>query len=453
MLRDGGRMLAGGLAAGSFLAGCVRSEPAASAPADPEPRVSARPPRFSGTLRVLGLPVDLLEPVRAAARRELDFRIAFEVTDSVSMVQRALTEPSSFHLLSGYAHQIDQIWPSGNLVGIDRSRLVQWENVNPLLKVGAPSTGGAYCSVGDGDAPFRKLYTSTIHASDKLVEWGADDGSGAPAGMLEPPAVTAVPTSFGFDSLAYSETLVELRPAQVSWAELFNQRWSGRVGLLNDPSSYQDAAIAADAAGLLTVRDKGNLSREEIDALTKLLVKLRRSGQIAHLWTTFDEAVELFSSGDVVIGPTWSSAASYLKAIGSPVRYADPPEGYRAWCGGLSLSRHALGDEAVLAACYEYMNWWHSGLPGAMMARYGFYNAVQETSRLYLDSGEWDYWIEGRPAPTELDSAYGEGSIAAGEVRDGGSLERRACRVAAWLSHFDETHEYEIGRWNELLEA
>jgi putative spermidine/putrescine transport system substrate-binding protein len=163
--------------------------------------------------------------------------------------------------------------------------------------------------------------------------------------------------------------------------------------------------------------------------------------------------VALFSAGEVAIGPTWSSAASYLQAVGSPVRYAAPPEGYRAWCGGLSLSRHALEDEAVLAACYEYMNWWHSGRPGAMMARYGFYNAVQETSRLYLDSGEWDYWIEGKPAPTTLDSAYGEGSVAAGAVRDGGSLDGRACRIAAWLSHFDEAYEYQIERWNELLEA
>lgn len=417
-----------------------------------QPRPAA-PARFRGTLHVLGLPVDLIEPVRAAAEADLDFRVVFEVTDSVSMVQRALTDARSFHLLSAYMHQIDQIWPSGNFVGIDRSRLRYWQLVNPMLKLGQAGAGRKGCAVGDGDAPFRKLYTTTVHESGELVTWARDDGSGPPEQVPEPPALTAVPTTFGLDSLAFAAPPVDKRPNEVSWAELFDERWRGRVGMLNDPSSFQDAAIAAQAAGLMRFEDTGRLTVPEIDALAELLVELRRKRQIAHLWTTFDEAVDLFSAGEVVLGPTWSSAASYLHASGLPVRYAAPPEGYRAWCGGLCLSRYALEDERVLDACYEYFNWWHAGRPGAMMVRYGFYNAVQETSRVYLEPGEWDYWIAGKPAPTWLDSAYGERSIAPGEVRDGGSLEERSCRIAAWLSHFDGTAEYQIARWNDLLEA
>ncbi len=369
------------------------------------------------------------------------------------MVQKALTEPSSFDVFSGYSHQTDQIWPSGNFVGIDRTRLRHWTRVSPLLKLGKLEPGDGGCSVGDGDAPFRKLYTATVHAADEVTQWGADDGSGPIAGMPEPAAVTGVPTTFSLDSLAYSRTVIDRPPETVSWAELFNERWRGRVGMLNDPSSLQDAAVAAEAAGLLSFEDKGSLARDEIDALVALLLELRRNGHIQHFWTTFDEAVGFFAAGDVVIGPVWSSAAYLLQAEGSPIRYAAPPEGYRGWSAGLSFSAHVLEDESLLAACYDYANWWHGGRPGAIMVRHGYYSAVPETTRRYLSPQEWAFWIEGESAPATLDSAYGEASIARGEMRDGGSLRRRACRIATWLSHFDDAYEYQLMRWNELLEA
>jgi len=39
------------------------------------------------------------------------------------------------------------------------------------------------------------------------------------------------------------------------------------------------------------------------------------------------------------------------------------------------------------------------------MMRLGYYNAVQATSRRFVDPAEWDYWIAGKPAAKALDAA------------------------------------------------
>jgi putative spermidine/putrescine transport system substrate-binding protein len=85
--------------------------------------------------------------------------------------------------------------------------------------------------------------------------------------------------------------------------------------------------------------------------------------------------------------------------------------------------------------------------------RQGYYNAVQETSRQFVEPAEWDFWIEGAAAAEDLPGITGQvGDIKAGQVRDGGSFVDRACNYLTWNSYFEE-NEYQIQRWNEFLAA
>ena len=62
-----------------------------------------RPHRpFTGTLHVTGLGVDLIDPIKETGEKALGFKLAFDVTDSVTMVQMAITQPDSFDVFSGY---------------------------------------------------------------------------------------------------------------------------------------------------------------------------------------------------------------------------------------------------------------------------------------------------------------------------------------------------------------
>jgi putative spermidine/putrescine transport system substrate-binding protein len=147
----------------------------------------------------------------------------------------------------------------------------------------------------------------------------------------------------------------------------------------------------------------------------------------------------------------WALHVMELQRLGFPVRYAAPPEGLRGWSGALGISS-AIEDPARLQAAYDYVNWWHAGFPGAQKMHAGLYTAVQSTSRRFVDPAEWDYWIEGKPAAKDIPGLFGDATIRRGQVRDGGSFAKRACRYASWNSVFRELRHQER-RWQDFLTA
>jgi putative spermidine/putrescine transport system substrate-binding protein len=201
----------------------------------------------------------------------------------------------------------------------------------------------------------------------------------------------------------------------------------------------------------MSFRDIGDMSKSEIDKLTKILLKLKKGGQFRSFWETYADAVELMLSREVVVASMWSPMIAQLQARRAPVRYAAPPEGFRGWSNGLAISSQ-VKDASTLQAAYEYINWWHDGYAGAVMMRQGYYNAVQATSRRFVDPSEWGFWIEGKRATKNLAGPFGDVSIHKGQRRDGGSFAKRARNFACWLSFFRE-HVHETNRWQELLAA
>jgi putative spermidine/putrescine transport system substrate-binding protein len=158
-------------------------------------------------------------------------------------------------------------------------------------------------------------------------------------------------------------------------------------------------------------------------------------------------------AGEVVIESMWSPAVALLVVQGINVRYAAPPEGFRGWSGGMAIPAHVADDPSKLQAVYDYLNWWLGGEPAGMMMRQGYYNAVQETSRDFVEPEEYAYWIEGEAAAADLPGITGQvGDVKQGTVRDGGSFVQRACRYSSWNSHPEE-EEYMVSKWNEFLAA
>jgi putative spermidine/putrescine transport system substrate-binding protein len=473
-LVKGGAGFAAAIGLGSLFAACggdddEGGEAAAPAPATPEPPAAtpepAEPPAeaFTGTLRVLGLGVDLIDPIKEAAEQDLGFTLQFDVTDTVTMEQRVLTQPDSFDVFSGYHYQYDRIWSSGNLQPVDITKITRWGEVNNIFKVGRVDPANTTCTVGAGDAPFRTMYvdpdqsgtwqssTETREENQGVIVSWADDNSQTTGD--EPAFINGVPQNFNMDSMGYNTDVIQMEPEEVSWGELFNPSYRGRVALLADPGiALQDAGMAAIALGLIEVGSVGNMTQEEMDAMFTILNDLKRQGQFRAFWTTFDESVQLMASGEVVLESMWSPAVALLVVQGVPVRYAAPPEGFRGWSDGQAIAT-SLTDPAKLQAAYDYFNWWLDGVPGAIMMRQGYYNAVQETSRQYVEPEEWAFWIDGEAAASDLPGITGQvGDIKSGQVRDGGSFTDRACSYATWNSHPQE-EEYLVQRWNEFQAA
>jgi len=236
-----------------------------------------------------------------------------------------------------------------------------------------------------------------------------------------------------------------------SWAALLNEEFHGHAALVNEPAiGIFDAALAAQAAGLMTFKNLGNMSVEEIDKLMDILEARKKSGFFKGFWRSAEDAADLMTCGDAVIESMWSLGISKLDLRGVPVELANPVEGYRAWHGGLCLSKRLNG--RMLDAAYEYLNWWLSGWPGAVVARQGYYMSTPERSRAHMTPAEWDYWYQGLPAANDLPGPDGLLRVKAGAVRSGGSYWQRANSIAVWNTTMDE-HNYLVRRWMQFVAA
>jgi putative spermidine/putrescine transport system substrate-binding protein len=384
------------------------------------------------TLRVLGTHVTLLDGIRKRAEADLGFSIVFEAREGVAAQQKAVMRPQSFDVYDQWFNSIDLVWSSRSVQPIDAKRIRYWDEVNGLAKIGKLSPDA---QVGLGDAPVRRLYVQS-------------DGS---LGAVATDQISMLPFVHNVDSFGYNAAFVPRgRPYETeSWGWLFDERWKGKVALVNDPAiGVMDAALGAQACGLAHFRDIGNMSLSEIDALIGILIRRKRSGHFNSFWSNTWESESLMETDTAVIASMWSPAITALHGHGIPIVEAAPLEGYRAWHGGMCISQFA--DGRVLDAAYEYFNWWLSGWAGALMARQGYYISVPDRVRSYLLPEEWDYWYEGKPAVSDLPGPNGEIVVRRGERRNGGSYWQRVGNIAVWNSAMDE-HNYLVRRWNELL--
>ena len=419
---------------------------------------------FTGTLRVLTINLGLNDVLKRQAEKDLGFEIAFDGTDADSIVARAITKPASFDVLAHYYWVYDLIWQSGSLLPIETRKITRWPQVSDLFKRGKARPDDPRCTYGQGDAPFRCMYvddsgqypvsSNVTPGVTGVVQW-IDEHTGEPyRGLPEPTHVNGVPGAFNMDAIGYNARVIDRPPERVSWAELLNKRWRGRVGLFDGSQiGFLDTGTAAEAAGLMRFRNKGDMSRGEIDRLVKILTTLKRHGQFHGFWneTSYVKGVEFMLSGDVVVESMWANQVSLLQSKGFPTLYAAPPEGYRGWASATAISS-AIKDPTRLQAAYDYLNWSNEGYAGAVGLRLGYYSAVQARSRRFVDPADWDYWIAGKPAAEDLRDPFGDVTIRKGQVREGGSFARRACRFACWNSLFRE-RKYQERRWHDFRTA
>jgi len=382
-------------------------------------------------LRQFGTGVSNINEIAAKAKEDLGITLEMAALDSDAVVQRAVTQPKSFDIIDSEYWMLPKIVPSGNLQPMDTKKVKLFDKIVPIFTKG--ELAGKKIS-SQGTAPFKVSYLK-----------GADskEFSKTPTEFF-----TLVPTIYNADTLG-------VRPDVVgkidSWKELLNPKFKGKASILNISSiGIMDAAMVCESVGEVKYGDKGNMTKAEIDKTMKVMTEAKKSGQFRAFWKTFDESVNLMTSGEVVIQSMWSPAVTAVRSKGVPCEYVPLKEGYRAWAGGLGLSRALTGLERD--AAYEYINWYLSGWVGAFLNRQGYYSAVLDTAKANMTADEWAYWMEGKPAKSEIKDPFGKVMEKAGAVRDGGSFTTRMGAVACWNAVMDE-NRYMVQKWNEFIAA
>ena len=390
--------------------------------------------RTKTKLRVLGTHVTLQEELRERAMEDLGIEIEYEAKGSAAVLQKASMQPGSFDLYEQWSNSMRVLWGSGAIQPIEKKRIHHWNEINSLTKTGQLTPNA---KIGAGDAPYKLLHIQ-------------DDGQ---LGEAHSDTVSFLPYVHNVDSFGYNTKVIPKgKPYETeSWGWLLNKEYAGKVAIVNAPTiGLFDLALAAQANGLTSFNNIGQLTKQELDALFNILIDLKKSGHFSGFWTSVPESVDFMASNRVIIESMFSPAVSALNGQNIPVVYAAPKEGYRGWHGVMCLSSETQGKEKD--AAYDYMNWWLSGWPGAFIARQGYYISNPQRSEKYLDSHEWDYWYQGKPAQKALKGTDGNISVQPGDIRRGGSYTTRLSNVAVWNTVMN-TYDYSLQKWYEFISA
>jgi len=386
------------------------------------------------TIRVLGTHVTLQETIRKKAEDDLGINIEFYPGGSAAVLLKASTDPDAFDIYEQWSNSIKILWNAKTIQPIETRRLAYWNEVNDLTKKGRISPDA---KIGHGDAPVNMLYTQ---ADGSLASNPTD-------------TISFMPYVHNADAFGYNTAVIPkgIPYETESWSWLLDERYHGKVAIVNAPTiGIFDLALAAQAKGLMRFRDIGNMSRSEIDKLFKIVIDLKRKGHFRGVWSSVPDSARLMASNEVVIESMFSPAVSILNGQGVPCTYAAPKEGYRAWHGVMCLSASAQGERKE--AAYAFMNWWMSGWAGAFIARQGYYIANPDRARKYMSKAEWDYWYLGQPAAKALKGTDGRISVQPGDIRTGGSYTKRFENIAVWNTVMDN-YEYSLLKWSEFVLA
>ena len=433
--------------------------------------------KYTGTLNMISLGVEWPPGAEQQAEKELGVKFNVQLMGTNAQVQKSITAPKSFDIGGLYNYQFQQIWPTGNFQPVDIRKIRAWGAFYPIFTKGKVQLGNRACTQGQGDAPFRMMFldpngstglpkTKEAGPQNKqIVQWWNQASNKPFGGKPQPRWTVGPPAHFNMDSMGYNGDELKKAPGQVSWAELLNTKWKGRVAILNDPAiAMADLGNAVQALGLMKIKDLGNMTRGEMDRLFKILAKYKKDGQFRAFWATFNESVNLMASKEVVIESMWSPAVALLVAQGVNCRYAFPKEGMRGWCSAQGIPKHVTGQK--LDAVYRYFNWMYEGFLGALIMRQGYYVANGKQLPAWLKSGrasstarppftaaEYDFWYNGKAAPSDLPGITGRtGDIKKGQTRDGGSFLKRSCKYTAWNSFYTQ-NVYQVRKFNEFLSS
>lgn len=377
----------------------------------------------SNELSVLGTDVTLIAPLRTLAESELGIRLNFTVLDGIEAQRRGALQPDSFDIYDQWFHDLDLVWPARSLKPIDVTRINRWSEVLDLPVFSSGTQGEEL-----GSNPRDLLF---VQADGELNH-------------VQSARISMLPTVYNADSFAVIGGGAQAKPR--SWADLLSSEWCGRVAIQADAAiGVLDLLLAMRAGNQFQARDIGNLDLAEIEQFIRLVRQSQLQGQFYGFWT--DTAPVLGADEPPILSTMWWANFLALRARGVQVEMCTPTEGYRGWFGGMALSRCLSGRQTDIA--YEYLNWWLSGGPGALMARNGAYAATPQATRSVLSSAEWDFWYEGKAAASDMKDPFGNVVFRKGERREGGASAARLSRIVTWNSVMDE-HNLLVRLWEAI---
>jgi putative spermidine/putrescine transport system substrate-binding protein len=215
-------------------------------------------------------------------------------------------------------------------------------------------SGGQYDMVSaSGDASLRLIDGGNVAPMNVALvpEWN----NFIPQ-LKSPPHNTVKGVHYGISLQWGPNTLLyntgSVTPAPTSWEAIYTPKYKGLVTVPNNPIQIADAALyLSHKEPSLGITDPYELTEAQLDAAVKLLKE--QHPLIKKYWALASDEIELFKSGDAVIGAAWPYQYNTLRADHAPVAETIPAEGATGWADTWMLSSHAQHPNCA----YKWVNW------------------------------------------------------------------------------------------------
>ena len=214
--------------------------------------------------------------------------------------------------------------------------------------------GSQYDGVSaSGDASLRLIYGKDVQPVNvKLIPDWKDfiPQLKSPAHNTIKGVHYGVSLQWGPNTLLYNTRLVKPKPT--SWSVLYSPKFKGKVTVPDNPIQIADAALyLSKAQPALGIKDPYELTQPQFDAAVNLLKK--QKPLIKKYWVLASDEIDLFKSGDAVVGASWPYQTNTLVADKAPVADLIPKEGATGWADTWMMSAHAKHPNCM----YRWMAW------------------------------------------------------------------------------------------------
>lgn len=165
---------------------------------------------------------------------------------------------------------------------------------------------------------------------------------------------------WGLTTLCYRHDIVDIAPEDVTWGLLWDERYSGRLAMID--SLIDGVMVAAIYGG---AANPFNMTADEVET-TRALLK-QQLPLLRYYSNSMTDLQTSLASGEVVAAAVWNEAYVGLMAEGHPVTFATDMPGLMTWTCGLTLNSWTENEAAAYdvmdsmlspdAGVYEIMEW------------------------------------------------------------------------------------------------
>jgi putative spermidine/putrescine transport system substrate-binding protein len=157
----------------------------------------------------------------------------------------------------------------------------------------------------------------------------------------------------------------QVTTAPTSWEALYSDKYKGKITVPDNPIQIADAALYLSKKDpSLGITDPYALNESQFNAAVDLLKK--QKPLVKKYWALASDEIDLFKSGDAVIGASWPYQTNTLAGAKVPVKDTIPTEGATGWADTWMLSAKAKHPNCA----YMWMKYISEPKPQAQQAIY-----------------------------------------------------------------------------------